>query len=109
MPGDREDDKTAWAGMLRLADQGNRDRVLRMVLREARRAAGMTQVIAAQNIGWSVSKTSRIETGRVGLRVYDVQAALYKYEVNDKTLFASIIELARRARLERALAENDDA
>jgi hypothetical protein len=104
----RRDGKMVWAGILHRADQGDPGHALRMALRRARRAAGMTQVIAAERLRWSVSKVSRIETGRVGTSLADVEYALRAYAVTDEGLAESIVELARRARIERRLAENND-
>jgi len=76
--------------------------VLRMLLgaqlRRLREAVGIPAEKAGYEIRASRSKISRMETGRVGLKVRDVEDLLTLYGVLDEQQRAKIITLARRSR-----------
>ena len=76
--------------------------VLRMLLgaqlRRLREAAGISAEKAGYEIRASRSKISRMETGRVGLKVRDVEDLLTLYGVADDQERAKVIALARRSR-----------
>ncbi|MBC6461711.1 helix-turn-helix domain-containing protein [Actinomadura sp. HBU206391] len=75
-------------------------RRLRVELRKARDAAGLTQEQVASTLEWSLSKVIRIEAGAVRISITDVRALLQHYEIpNDR--IAELVDLARAAR-ERA-------
>jgi transcriptional regulator with XRE-family HTH domain len=75
--------------------------VLRMLLgtqlRRFREAAGVTPEQAGGAIRGSRSKISRMETGRVGLKVRDVTDLLVLYGVTDEHLRSQFIDLARQS------------
>lgn len=59
-------------------------RRLRLALKEAREASGLTQRDVAKRLSWSLSKVIRIEAGAVGVSVTDVRAMLDEYKVKDQ-------------------------
>ncbi|MGH3208926.1 MAG: helix-turn-helix domain-containing protein [Trebonia sp.] len=75
--------------------------VLRMLLgaqlRRLREAAGITAERAGYEIRASRSKISRIETGRIGAKLRDVEDLLTLYEVRDQRQRAKVIALATRS------------
>lgn len=72
-------------------------RRLRIELRRAREAVGLTQEQAAKALEWSLSKIIRIEAGTVRVAVTDVRVMLQIYGVSDKR-FDDLLDLARAAR-----------
>jgi transcriptional regulator with XRE-family HTH domain len=90
-------------------DQGDRGRgefsaeatVLRMLLgaqlRRLREAADITADKAGYEIRSSRSKISRMETGRVGLKVRDVEDLLTLYGVTDPRERSRVLDLARQS------------
>src|SRR6476646_4907865 len=76
--------------------------VLRMLLgaqlRRLREAAGISAEDAGYEIRASRSKISRIETGRVALKLRDVEDLLALYGVADEEERARVAALARRSR-----------
>jgi transcriptional regulator with XRE-family HTH domain len=76
-------------------DPSRQRRRLRVELRRARDAAGLTQRQAAELLDWSLSKLIRIEAGTVGVSVTDLRAMLQLYEVTDEALVKSLAEAAR--------------
>jgi transcriptional regulator with XRE-family HTH domain len=76
--------------------------VLRMLLgaqlRRLREAAGISAEYAGYEIRSSRSKVSRMETGRVGFKIRDVEDLLTLYGVIDERQRAEVIALARRSR-----------
>ena len=76
--------------------------VLRMLLgaqlRRLREAADMSAEKAGYEIRASRSKISRMETGRVGLKLRDIEDLLTLYGVADEKKRAKILALARRSR-----------
>ncbi|MEU4422346.1 helix-turn-helix transcriptional regulator [Actinoplanes sp. NPDC024001] len=76
-------------------------RRVRLALRSAREATGLSQQDVAGAIGWSLSKLQRIELGEVTISPTDLRAALEKYGVTDENYIASLMEDAWAARRER--------
>jgi transcriptional regulator with XRE-family HTH domain len=76
--------------------------VLRMLLgaqlRRVREAAGISAEKAGYEIRASRSKISRMETGRVGFKVRDIEDLLTLYGVLDEKQRAKVIALAGRSR-----------
>ncbi|WP_111768566.1 helix-turn-helix domain-containing protein [Nakamurella deserti] len=61
-----------------------RERRLARELREARVGAQLTGDRAARELGWSASKVSRIETGRIGVNAADLDRLLALYAVPER-------------------------
>lgn len=72
-------------------------RRLRIELRRAREAAGLTQEQAAKSLDWSLSKIIRIEGGMVRVAVSDVRVMLQQYAVPENR-YDEFLSLARAAR-----------
>jgi transcriptional regulator with XRE-family HTH domain len=76
--------------------------VLRMLLgtqlRRLREAVGITAEKAGYEIRASRSKISRMETGRVGLKLRDIEDLLTLYGVADQKQRGNVLTLARRSR-----------
>ena len=72
-------------------------RRVRIALRKGREAGGLTQLQAARDLDWSLSKLVRIEAGTVGLSTTDLLALLHLYEVPESEA-DSLVEMARAAR-----------
>jgi transcriptional regulator with XRE-family HTH domain len=76
--------------------------VLRMLLgtqlRRLREAAGISAEKAGYEIRASRSKISRMETGRVGFKLRDIEDLLALYGVADEKQRTKVIALARRSR-----------
>jgi transcriptional regulator with XRE-family HTH domain len=76
--------------------------VIRMLLgtrlRRLREAAGIPADKAGYEIRASRSKLSRMETGRVGLKLRDIEDLLTLYGVVDEEQRANVLALARRSR-----------
>lgn len=81
--------------MAREVDPSLNRRRLRIELRRAREAVGLTQRDAAEAVEWSLSKIIRIEAGTVSVSVTDLRALLQQYGVTDETLIAELEEAAR--------------
>jgi transcriptional regulator with XRE-family HTH domain len=73
-----------------------RRRRLAAALRQLREAHHLSCVDAGKAAGWSESKISRIETGRVGIRQPDLERLLDLYEVTGDTR-AALLTLRRQA------------
>ncbi|MFC3540693.1 helix-turn-helix domain-containing protein [Couchioplanes caeruleus subsp. azureus] len=73
-------------------------RRLRVELRKAREAAGLTQKEVAPAMDWSLSKLIRIETGAVGISINDLKVMLQLYGVTDESRIQSLIAMARAAK-----------
>ncbi|RSO05766.1 XRE family transcriptional regulator [Streptomyces sp. WAC 05379] len=76
-------------------DTGLHRRRLRIALRQAREERGMTQLEAAQELNWSLSKINRIEQGTFGTSVTDLRAMLALYDISDPVRTAELEEAAR--------------
>ncbi|PJE94488.1 transcriptional regulator [Streptomyces carminius] len=70
-------------------------------LRRLREAAGLTTVRAAEALDCTKGKISRIENGRVAVRLPDLTAMLHTYEVSDAELRERLTALARKANRRR--------
>jgi transcriptional regulator with XRE-family HTH domain len=75
-----------------------RRRRLGFELKRLREAAQMTGDEAARHLGWSASKVSKIETGRMSVHHGDVRDMLDLYGVQDPGTYEALIQLARDAR-----------
>ena len=75
-----------------------RRRRLGLELRRLREAAGKTGDEVAERLGWSASKVSRIETGRIAAAWGDVSDLLDLYEVTDTAVRQTLIGMARQSR-----------
>ncbi|GAA0852292.1 helix-turn-helix transcriptional regulator [Streptosporangium amethystogenes subsp. fukuiense] len=75
-----------------------RRRRLGIELRRLREAASLNGTDVAAALGWSGTKVSRIETGRVSVHHGDVSDLLDHYKVTDDTLRQELITLARESR-----------
>ena len=86
--------------------------VLRMLLgaqlRRLRETAGISAEEAGYDIRASRSKISRMETGRVGLKVRDVEDLLTLYGVTGEQQRAKVVALARQSRAPQWWAKYND-
>jgi len=73
-------------------------RRVRMALREAREAAGYTQLEVAEEMEWSLSKVIRIENGDVSIAPNDLKPLLTYLHVKDRARIAELVEDAKVAR-----------
>lgn len=74
-----------------------RQRRLARTLRHFRDAAGITAVVAAQHLGCSESKISRIENAQIGIKKGDLLLLLDLYQVASKRARDDILGLARES------------
>ncbi|AGZ38693.1 helix-turn-helix domain-containing protein [Actinoplanes friuliensis] len=73
-------------------------RRVRIVLREARERAGLTQLEVAEEMEWSLSKVIRIENGDVAIAPNDLRPLLAYLGVKDRALIAEMLASAKIAR-----------
>ena len=73
-------------------------RRVRLAIREARDAAGLTQNQVAEEMEWSLSKVIRIENGEVSISPNDLRPLLNYLRVRDKAVVSSLLADARIAR-----------
>jgi transcriptional regulator with XRE-family HTH domain len=73
-------------------------RRLRLALRQARDATGLTQEQVAGEMDWSLSKLIRIEAGSVSLSTNDLRALLSLYGITDEATIDELVDLARASR-----------
>ena len=73
-------------------------RQLRLALRRAREAAGLTQGQVAEALEWSISKVNRIETGNVKISNTDLAALLRLLNVTDPVVVAEFTDQGRASR-----------
>ncbi|QNP69684.1 helix-turn-helix domain-containing protein [Streptomyces roseirectus] len=66
------------------------------ILRGLREDGNGSQGAVCGEIGWSESKLSRIETGRLGISEDDLQFLLDRYGVKDQSLRGYVVDLRRR-------------
>lgn len=83
-------------------------RRLRLALIDARTAAGKSQKVVAQNMGWSVSKVARIEQGAVSVNPSDVRA-MFSFFGADEAVIQEHVKLAHDARAARSWRDFKDA
>jgi transcriptional regulator with XRE-family HTH domain len=89
-PGPGQDEPVGEATVLRM--------LLGAQLRRLREAAGLSAEQAGYEIRASRSKISRMETGRVGFKLRDIDDLLTLYGLADEKERAKVIALARRSR-----------
>jgi transcriptional regulator with XRE-family HTH domain len=99
-PGSGQEEGPAEATVLRM--------LLGSQLRRLREAAGISAEKAGYEIRASRSKISRMETGRVGLKVRDVEDLLSLYGVTGEQQRAKVVALARRSRAPEWWAKYND-
>lgn len=73
-------------------------RRVRMVLREAREGAGLTQLEVAEEMEWSLSKVIRIENGDVSIAPNDLRPLLSFLGIKDRAQVADLLATAKIAR-----------
>ena len=73
-------------------------RRVRLAIREARDAAGLTQNQVAEAMEWSLSKVIRIENGEVSISPNDLRPLLGYLGLRDRAAVASLLADARIAR-----------
>lgn len=73
-------------------------RHVRLVLRDARERAKLTQPQVAEAMEWSLSKVIRIETGEVSIAPNDLRPLLAFLHVRDRAEVAELLALAKIAR-----------
>ena len=73
-------------------------RRVRIAVREAREAAGLTQAHVAEEMEWSLSKVIRIENGDVSISIADLRSLLNLLAVRDKERVSALVADARIAR-----------
>ncbi|MGW4940569.1 helix-turn-helix domain-containing protein [Actinoplanes sp. NPDC004185] len=73
-------------------------RRIRLALREARDAAGLTQLQVAEEMEWSLSKVIRIENGDVTIAPNDLRPLLSFYGIKDRKQVSDLLTSARIAR-----------
>jgi transcriptional regulator with XRE-family HTH domain len=73
-------------------------RRVRIALREAREAAGYTQLEVAERMEWSLSKVIRIENGEVSISPNDLRPLLNYLDIKDRTTVADLLSLTKIAR-----------
>jgi transcriptional regulator with XRE-family HTH domain len=78
-------------------------RRVRLALREAREAAGLTQTQVADAMEWSLSKVMRIESGEVSIALNDLKAVLPYVQITDPETVTSLIQDARVAKQRRTM------
>ncbi|BAL90600.1 putative DNA-binding protein [Actinoplanes missouriensis 431] len=83
-------------------------RRVRLALRAAREATGLSQGAVVKELGWSLSKLQRVEIGEVAISPTDLRALLDHYGVADEGRIARLTDDARVARRERYWTEQDD-
>src|SRR5690606_31054009 len=76
-------------------------RRLRLALRRAREAKGLTQGQVAESLYWSLSKVNRIEAGEVTVSATDLKALLDLYNITDEAVVNELVADARVARRRR--------
>jgi hypothetical protein len=76
-----------------------RERRMARELRDARLGAGLAGVEVATTLGWSASKVSRIETGRIGISPADLDLLvdLYQLPAEQAEYFRRLAPAARPA------------
>jgi transcriptional regulator with XRE-family HTH domain len=70
-------------------------RRLRAELRKAREDAGHTQKRVAEELGWSLSKVIRLETGATSVSTSDAMALIHYYEITDRERIDDLLSVTR--------------
>jgi transcriptional regulator with XRE-family HTH domain len=76
---------------------------VRRSLRRFRDATSLSQGDVAKQLGWSLSKMQRLESGEVGVSETDLRALLVLYGVQDRAVVDRLVEEARLSRRQRYL------
>jgi transcriptional regulator with XRE-family HTH domain len=76
-------------------------RRVRLALKKAREALGLSQSTVAKKMEWSLSKVQRIESGDVGISGTDLRVLLDLYGVTDEEEVEQLLEEARISRRQR--------
>lgn len=76
-------------------------RRVRRALRQAREAKGLTQQQVAEEMEWSLSKVTRIESGEVSISPTDLRVVLPFLGVTDREAVAQLLRDARVSRRQR--------
>jgi transcriptional regulator with XRE-family HTH domain len=84
-------------------------RRLRVELRKAREAAGLSQKEVAPAMDWSLSKLIRIETGVVGISINDLKVLLQLYRISEDDRVQAMLDMARAAKVPAWWAPYKDA
>ncbi|WP_405994198.1 helix-turn-helix domain-containing protein [Streptomyces sp. NBC_00986] len=84
--------------MRREVDPSLNRRKLRIALRRAREAAGLSREEAAGQVDWSVSKLNRIETGTVSVALTDLRALVQLYRLEDPETVDDLENAARNSK-----------
>lgn len=71
-------------------------RRLRNELRRARESASLTQKQVADDLGWSISKVIRLETGAAKIMTADVMALLHEYRITDQERAERLLNITRQ-------------
>src|SRR5262245_52743952 len=71
---------------------------LRVALRDAREKAGLTQAAVADALMWSVSKVTRIESGKSAISRSDVRRLMSLYNMDEDENVEELVLLAQRTR-----------
>jgi transcriptional regulator with XRE-family HTH domain len=71
-------------------------RRLRNDLRRARESIGLTQKQVAEDLGWSISKVIRLETGAAKIMTADVMALLHEYQIVDQDRAERLLDITRQ-------------
>lgn len=79
-------------------------RRVRLVLREARESAELTQLQVAEEMEWSLSKVIRIENGDVSIAPNDLRPLLAYLGIKDRAQVADLLATAKIARTRQRLA-----
>ncbi|MEU1675989.1 helix-turn-helix transcriptional regulator [Streptomyces roseifaciens] len=72
--------------------------MLGVELRALREESGRTADEMARRLGWHQTKVSRIETGRSGMRVHELESLLDLYGVTDPEVRSGLVDLARESK-----------
>lgn len=75
-----------------------RRRMLGAELRSLREGLGHTADEMARRLGWHQTKVSRIENGRSGVRIHELEAMLDLYELTDPEVREGLVNLARESK-----------
>ncbi|MGA5304353.1 helix-turn-helix domain-containing protein [Nucisporomicrobium flavum] len=79
-------------------------RRVRLALREAREAKGLTQQQVADEMEWSLSKVIRIENGDVTIAPNDLRPLLGYYGIKDRDSVSELLTAAKVARMRQRQA-----
>lgn len=76
-------------------------RTVRLAIRDARTARGLTQGQVAEEMEWSLSKVMRIESGEVTISQNDLRPLLAFLAVRDKAKVESLVQAAKASKQRR--------